>query len=102
MSGEKFEGGPTGVQIAWGRSNSGVPAAKPSTGRMMPIVAAAPATFTTPTITRRRVMVSPSNAPGMLLSAVYLDFGVFRGVAKGAPAGRGGELTSWTLRARAS
>src|SRR4051794_16638970 len=78
-------GRPTGVQIGSGRSNSGVPAAKPSTGRVKPITASAPAPLTTPTMNRRRVTVSPSNAPGMLRSVVYFDLGVFRGEATAGP-----------------
>src|SRR5438128_126033 len=52
------------VQDASGRSNSGVPAAKPSTGSVKPMTASAPPPWTTPVIRRRRVTVSPSKAPG--------------------------------------
>ena len=38
------------------------------------MVAVAPKSWTEPPITRRRVTVSPSNAPGMRRSVVYFDF----------------------------
>ena len=77
MSLGKSSGLPTGLQIASGRSNSAEPAAKPSTGSVNAIAAAAPEPCAASVMKRRRVTVSPSNAPGMLRSAVYLDFAVF-------------------------
>src|SRR3954451_14109235 len=63
------------------RSNSGEPSAKPRTGSVNDIAATAPAPWATPVIRRRRVTVSPSKAPGMFRSTVYLDFGVLRAEA---------------------
>jgi len=52
-------------------SNTG-PSAKPSAGRRKADAATAPATFAVPVMNRRRVTVSPSKAPGIMRSAVYL------------------------------
>ena len=63
MSG-KSSGGPIGVQMTGARSKIAEPAAKPSAGSTTAAVATAPAVWTVPTMKRRRVTVSPSNAPG--------------------------------------
>jgi hypothetical protein len=52
-------------------SNTG-PRAKPSAGSTKAETATAPATLTVPVMNRRRVTVSPSKAPGIPRSAVYL------------------------------
>src|ERR1700744_2927262 len=68
------------------RSKIAEPAAKPSAGRANAEAATMPAPWTVRVISRRRVTVSPSNAPGMFRSAVYLDCGGFlRGSATRAP-----------------
>src|SRR3954451_13351226 len=68
------------------RSKIAEPAAKPSAGSRNAEAATAPAPCTVRVINRRRVTVSPSNAPGMFRSAVYLDCGcVLRGSATRAP-----------------
>src|SRR4051794_33294715 len=59
------------------RSKIAEPAAKPSAGSRNAEAATAPAPCTVRVINRRRVTVSPSNAPGMFRSAVYLDCGCF-------------------------
>ena len=74
---------PTGVQMTGARSKIAEPAAKPSAGSTTAAVATAPAVWTVPTMKRRRVTVSPSNAPGMLRSAVYLERGCLRVSGKG-------------------
>ena len=48
--------------------------ANPSAGRVNAATATAPAPLAARFINRRRVTVSPSNAPGMFRSAVYFDF----------------------------
>src|SRR3954451_16991553 len=68
----KSLGGPIACQGCSCFSNSG-PSAKPSAGRTKAAVATAPVRWTVPVMKRRRVTVSPSNAPGMPRSAVYLD-----------------------------
>src|SRR3954471_19987118 len=67
------------------RSKMAEPAAKPSAGSRNAEAATAPAACVVSVIIRRRVTVSPSKAPGMLRSAVYLDCGCLRGSATGAP-----------------
>src|ERR1700761_9440078 len=52
--------------------------AKPSAGSVKVATATAPAPWAVMFMKRRRVTVSPSNAPGMLRSVVYLDFGGLR------------------------
>ena len=74
---------PTGFQITGARSKIAEPAAKPSAGRSTAAVATAPAVCVVATIRRRRVMVSPSNAPGILRSAVSLETGCLRDSGKG-------------------
>src|ERR1700731_4097948 len=49
------------------------PSAKPSAGSVKAPAATAPAVWAVPVMNRRRVIVSPSKAPGILRSAVYLD-----------------------------
>src|SRR3954452_7649892 len=75
--------GPTACQGCSCFSNSG-PSAKPSAGRTNAAVATAPVTWTVPVMKRRRVIVSPSNAPGMPRSAVYLDLASLRSAMTGA------------------
>src|SRR5215207_5743046 len=53
------------------RSNTG-PSAKASAGSVKAAAARPPSACVLPTMNRRRVTVSPSNAPGMLRSAVVL------------------------------
>src|SRR4051794_21156287 len=60
------------------RSNSGEPIAKPIAGSRMAAVAMAPPAWTVRVMNRRRVTVSPSKAPGMFRSAVYLEMGCLR------------------------
>ena len=54
------------------------PSAKPSAGRVNAEAAMAPAVCAVPVMNRRRVTVSPSKAPGIRRSRVYLDFFGFR------------------------
>src|ERR1700724_2443467 len=61
------------------------PIAKASAGSAKPIVASAPAPCTVPVMNRRRVTVSPSKAPGIPRSAVYLDLLGLRVGANDAP-----------------
>src|SRR4051795_700656 len=78
----KSPGAPTACQGCSCFSNSG-PSAKPSAGRTKAAVATAPVTLTAPVMNRRRVTVSPSNAPGMPRSAVYLDLASLRSAMAG-------------------
>src|SRR5688572_17111372 len=78
VSSGKSSGGPTGSQTAGGRSNSAEPTAKPSAGSVNVATAMPPPTWTARPIARRRVTVSPSNAPGIRRSDVYLGFGCLR------------------------
>src|SRR4051812_4256689 len=75
--------GPTACQGCSCFSNSG-PSAKPRAGRTKAAVATAPVTWTVPVMNRRRVIVSPSNAPGMPRSAVYFDLASLRSAMTGA------------------
>src|SRR5471032_3124246 len=59
--------------------------ANATAGSAKPIVASAPAPCTVPVMNRRRVTVSPSKAPGIPRSAVYLDLLGLRVVANYAP-----------------
>src|SRR5277367_6828175 len=68
----KMSGGPTGCHPSETLLKIG-PIAKARAGSVNPIVISAPALCTVPVMNRRRVTVSPSNAPGMPRSAVYLD-----------------------------
>src|ERR1700730_1032047 len=61
------------------------PIAKASAGSAKPIVISAPAPCTVPVMNRRRVTVSPSKAPGIPRSAVYLDLLGLRVGANDAP-----------------
>ena len=61
------------------------PIAKASAGSVKPAAINAPAPWTVPVMKRRRVTVSPSNAPGMPRSAVYLDLLGLRVGANDAP-----------------
>src|SRR3954453_13579728 len=87
------------------RSNSGEPIAKPIAGSRIAAVAIAPPAWTVSVMKRRRVTVSPSKAPGIFRSAVYLERGCLRdsgtgretlptalarGLRPGAPATFGG------------
>src|SRR4051794_121416 len=58
------------------------PAAKPTAGRTIAAVAVIPAMWTVPVMKRRRVTVSPGNAPGIRRSDVYFDL-VFLRSGKG-------------------
>src|SRR3954471_7664628 len=78
----KSPGAPTACQGCSCFSNSG-PSAKPSAGRTNAAVATAPVRWTVPVMKRRRVTVSPSNAPGMPRSAVYLDLASLRSAMAG-------------------
>src|SRR5271165_3462759 len=49
------------------------PSAKPSAGSVKDAAATMPTAFAVPVMNRRRVTVSPSKAPGICLSSVYLD-----------------------------
>ncbi len=64
--------GPT-VSQTWGLLLKIGPIAKPSAGSVKDIAATAPAAWAEPVMKRRRVTVSPSYAPGMLRSRVYLE-----------------------------
>ena len=68
----KSSGGPIGCQSKGTRLNSG-PSAKPSAGSVNAAAATRPLPCVTTFMNRRRVTVSPSNAPGICRSAVYLD-----------------------------
>ena len=72
MSFGKSDGTPIGCQSNGTRLNSG-PSAKPSAGSVNEATVAAPAALTVRFMNRRRVTVSPSNAPGMFRSVVYFD-----------------------------
>src|SRR5450755_4868657 len=61
------------------------PIANASAGSAKPIVISAPAPCTVPVMNRRRVTVSPSKAPGIPRSAVYLDLLGLRVGANDAP-----------------
>src|ERR1700730_3089207 len=61
------------------------PSENASAGSAMPIVNSAPAPCTVPVMNRRRVTVSPSKAPGIPRSAVYLDLLGLRVGANDAP-----------------
>ena len=63
---------PTGTQLCGVLLNIG-PTAKASAGSVKAPAAIAPAVWAEPVMNRRRVIVSPSNAPGIRRSAVYLD-----------------------------
>src|SRR5436305_9587849 len=84
----KSDGGPMGCQAICEVLNTGA-RAKPSAGSVNAAAATAPAPFAAPTMNRRRVTVSPSYAPGMLRSAVYLEsLGLRRlGTSGGSTAG---------------
>src|SRR3954449_11685139 len=77
------------------------PAAKPSAGSAKAETATAPAPWTVSVMNRRRVTVSPSKAPGMFRSAVYLDLGVWRrsGMALGRRTISGGRCGAARRRA---
>jgi hypothetical protein len=53
-------------------SNTGT-IANPRAGRVNAAAAIAPAALAVPVMSRRRVIVSPSNAPGSPRSSVYFD-----------------------------
>ena len=78
MSCLKSSGGPTASQSTGGRSNSAEPAANPSAGSANAETAIAPAPWAVRVMNRRRVTVSPSNAPGIPRSRVYLLLGSLR------------------------
>src|SRR5690242_17990064 len=61
-----------GSQGMWVVLNTGA-RAKPRAGRVNAAAATAPAPLAVPTMNRRRVTVSPSNAPGIFRSAVYFE-----------------------------
>src|SRR5579872_3181549 len=67
-----MSGGPTGCQPSESFLKIG-PTANASAGSVKPIAISAPAPWAVPVMNRRRVTVSPSKAPGMPRSAVYLD-----------------------------
>src|SRR5207302_5761781 len=81
----KSDGGPIGCQVTGVVLNTGA-RANPRAGRAIAAVATIPAPFAAPTMNRRRVTVSPSYAPGMLRSSVYLGFLVLRRSGKGSAA----------------
>src|SRR6516164_2499450 len=64
--------GPTVSQVCGVLLKIG-PIANASAGSVNAPTATAPATLALPVMNRRRVTVSPSNAPGIIRSAVYLD-----------------------------
>src|SRR3954469_23246396 len=74
------------------RSKIGEPAAKPIAGNSTAAVATPPAVCVVITMKRRRVTVSPSNAPGMLRSAVSLETGCLRLSGTGAECYRSADL----------
>ena len=88
MSVGKSSGAPTVSHCTSGRSKSAEPAAKPSAGSRNAEAATAPAPCAVSVMNRRRVTVSPSKAPGICRSAVYLDFGVLRGSDTNGVSGR--------------
>src|SRR6202142_756553 len=67
-----MSGGPIGCQGSESFLKIG-PIANARVGRVKPIAISAPAPCAVPVMKRRRVTVSPSKAPGMPRSAVYLD-----------------------------
>src|SRR3954451_1115459 len=81
LSSTKSSGAPTASQWTGGRSNTAEPIANPSAGSANADAATAPAPCTVSVMNRRRLTVSPSKAPGMLRSAVYLEGGCLRGVS---------------------
>src|SRR5215213_5767574 len=83
VSSGKSSGAPIASHSTGGRSNSAEPAAKPSAGSVNAETAIAPAPWTVTVMNRRRVTVSPSNAPGMPRSRVYLLLGSLRPSAMG-------------------
>src|ERR1700742_1434112 len=70
----KSDGGPIGCHANFVWWNTGA-RANPSAGSVKPATAIAPAPWAVMFMKFRRVTVSPSNAPGILRSAVYLDLG---------------------------
>src|SRR3954465_2075825 len=84
VSSGNSSGRPTGCQRCLCSSKSG-PRAKPSAGSRIAEVAMAPVALAVPTMKRRRVTVSPSNAPGMPRSAVYLLLACFLGTVLEVP-----------------
>src|SRR3954454_24366601 len=74
----KSSGLPTASQRTGGRSNSALPTAKTRAGSVKAATAVMPAPCAVSVMKRRRVTVSPSNAPGTPRSAVYLDLGSLR------------------------
>src|ERR687888_329338 len=84
-------GAPTFSQRTGGRSKIAEPAAKASAGSVNAAAASPPAPCTVSVIMRRRVTVSPSKAPGMLRSAVYLDFVCLRGSGTNVSSVEGGD-----------
>ena len=73
LSGKSL-GGPIGCQANCVWWNTGA-SAKPSAGSVKVATAIKPAPCAVRFMKFRRVTVSPSNAPGMSRSDVYLDFG---------------------------
>src|SRR5437764_10597541 len=73
----KSDGGPTACQDIFSVLNTGA-SANASAGSVNAAAATPPTPFAAPTINRLRVIVSPSNAPGMLRSSVYLDLSARR------------------------
>ena len=82
-----MSGGPTVCQPSESFLKIG-PIANASAGSAKPIVISAPAPCAVPVMKRRRVTVSPSKAPGMPRSAVYLDLLGLRVGANDAPRDR--------------
>src|SRR5579871_5957956 len=78
-----MSGGPTGCQGSETLSKIG-PTANATAGSAIPIVNSAPAPCAVPVMNRRRVTVSPSKAPGIPRSAVYLDLCLSCLLAKGS------------------
>src|SRR5579863_8953995 len=66
------------------------PIAKATAGSEAPITTSAPPACAVPVMNRRRVTVSPSKAPGIPRSAVYLDLLGGRFDANDAPSEPGG------------
>ena len=81
MSLGKSAGLPTASQVTGGRSNTALPMANASGGSVKAAAAVIPAPCAVSVMKRRRVTVSPSKAPGIPRSAVYLDLGSFRAEA---------------------
>ena len=69
----KSAGRPIACQVHCWRLKIGA-IANPSAGSVNAAAATAPAPLAARFINRRRVTVSPSNAPGMPRSSVYFDF----------------------------